>query len=386
MKLSHFLSKIPRQFFKYFAPLFPLREKVIFDNFGGRGFGDCPKYIATSLHKQSPKTKILWIIDKRTTKTIDLPSYIKPLFVDSALFYYHLGTAKVWVSNFRDPFFQMRKKRSGQYYLQTWHGSGPGKKIEKDAEQYLSPDYIKSAKRDSKITDLIIASSDLNRRIFEQSYWYNGPVFCCESPRNDGLFDSRVREKTRKKLNIKDKKLCLYAPTFRKNENTDVYDIDYLALKKALESRFGGEWVISIRLHPNLAAKADQLNIPVFVENLTLYPDMQELLSATDLLITDFSSCMHDFCLTKRPVILYAPDYDDYLKNERDTYLDPKTFPFPLAKTNKELTTLINGFDDKKYLKELRAFSKIAGLYPGAEGSKKVAGIICDWLKDKSST
>ena len=383
MKMLYYLSKIPRQFFKYFTPLFPLRNKTVFDHFGGRGFGDNPKYIANALHEMSPKTQIFWIIDRRMTDKSNLPSYVKPIFIDSPLFYYHLGTSRGWISNFRDPFFQMRKKRSGQFYLQTWHGSGPGKKIEKDAENSLSPSYIESAKKDSAITDLIMANSDINKKIFEKSFWYDGDIVCCESPRNDSITDKSIQRKIKQQLGIDDYNLCLYAPTFRKDGNLDVYDLDYSRLKKSLESRFKGKWVVAIRLHPNLADKASLLNIPDSVINLTLYPDIQDLLAATDILITDFSSSMHDFCLTKRPVFLYASDYEDYLKNERETYLDPKTFPFPLAKSNGSLEKQIRSFDIKEYQKELEDFTKKAGLYRGTKGAQKVAKILCKKLSSR---
>lgn len=380
MKLLSYLSKIPRQFFKYLTPLFPLRNKAIFDNFGGRGFGDNPKYVALELHRQSPKTKIFWISDKNLAASESLPSFIKPLHPDSTMFYYHLGTAKVWVSNVRDYYYQMRKKRKGQFYLQTWHGFGPSKKIEKDAEQYLSQSYIQLAKKDSKITDIAIANSELNKKIFHDSYWYNGKIFCCEAPRCDILFDLHQQGDIKNKLNIKKEKLCLYAPTFRKDGQLEPYNIDYNALKECLEKNFGGTWKIAIRLHPNLADKTDALKIPKNVLDLTLYPDMQELLAISDLLITDFSSCMHDFSITNRPVFLYAPDYDDYLKNEREMYVDPRTFPFPLAKSNKELKELISKFDQKKYTQELKIFSKKTSIYTGKNGSEKVAKILVDHI------
>ena len=371
-----------RQFLKYFTPLLPLQNKVIFDNFGGRGLGDNPKYIALALHKLSPKTQLFWIIDKRMVDKIDMPSYIKPLFVNSAFFYYHLGTARAWVSNFRDPYFQARKKRSGQFYLQTWHGSGPGKKIEKDAESSLDPNYIKLAKKDSEISDLALAGSHLLERIFKESFWYNGNIICCEQPRNDILSNKHIQMNIKKQLGIGDCNLCLYAPTFRKDGNLDVYNVDYSLLKSSLESRFKGKWVIAIRLHPNLADKTSALKLPSSIIDLTLYPDIQELLAATDVLITDFSSCMHDFSTTtKRPVFLFAPDYDDYLKGEREMYLNPKSFPFPLATSNKSLAKQISSFDNKKYQKDLDVFIENSGIFLGTEGAQKAAKILCEQLK-----
>ena len=139
----------------------------------------------------------------------------------------------------------------------------------------------------------------------------------------------------------------LYAPTFRNSHTLDLYDVDFARLKASLEKRFGGEWVIVLRMHYYLADKAMAVGAP-WLLNATDYPDMQELLLASDVLLTDYSSCMWDFSLMKKPCFLYARDINEY-RGERDFYTPIESWPFPLAADNDGLEKVIAEFDEAKY-------------------------------------
>ena len=100
-------------------------------------------------------------------------------------------------------------------------------------------------------------------------------------PRNDILArpHPELEEKVRRTLGLPaEKRLLLYAPTFRKDKGLEAYDMDYARCVKALERRFGGEWLILAKLHPNIAEKASQLDLdPRYIVNASGYPDIQEL-------------------------------------------------------------------------------------------------------------
>ena len=82
----------------------------------------------------------------------------------------------------------------------------------------------------------------------------------------------------------------------------------------ALQKRFGVQFEFAMRLHPNEAEYAQEITQELGVINATNYPDMQELLAAVDVLITDYSGCMFDFGFAKKPVFLLAKDVDKYLR------------------------------------------------------------------------
>ena len=127
----------------------------------------------------------------------------------------------------------------------------------------------------------------------------------------------------------------------------DLYDVDFDRLKAALERKFGGEWVILLRMHYYLADKAMAVGAP-YLRNATEYPDMQDLLQCADVLLTDYSSCMWDFSLMHKPCFLYARDIAEY-RGERDFYTPIDSWPFPLADDNGALEQVIADFDPDGY-------------------------------------
>ena len=120
----------------------------------------------------------------------------------------------------------------------------------------------------------------------------------------------------------KDTKIALYAPTFRDNGDTSAIQLNYPSLKKSLEEKFGGNWEILIRLHFKNRSLAIFNNPYPFVHDVTMYPEMQELVAIADIGITDYSSWAYDFLLTKKPLFIIAKDIDLF-DNLRGFYYHP---------------------------------------------------------------
>lgn len=365
--------------YKIFYPLvflFPIdKKKIVFSNFRGNGYGDNPKYIAEAVHERFPDAKLIWLVS-RLKNTGNFPPYIKTVNLNSVRAMFELATAKFWVDNFRKKL--LIPKRKGQFYIQTWHGALGAKAIEKDVESTLDSNYIKQAKKDSNATDVCIAGTQHMHRIFENSFWYDGAILDCGSPRNDILFETS-NEKThflRAKIGLTDEKMCLYAPTFRNTGDTSAYDIDYSALENALQNKFGGQWKIYIRLHPHMVFLKAQLNIPDFVTDVTSYPDTQELLAISDCVITDYSSIVFDFMLTKRPAFIYARDYEQYKAKERTMYFSLEQTPFSISFSNAELCKHISLFEEKSYKKQVESFLKKYGSFDDGNAGKAVCELI----------
>ena len=139
----------------------------------------------------------------------------------------------------------------------------------------------------------------------------------------------------------------------------------------ALVERFGGEWRILVRFHFKLKNMPIPKKYLEKVVNVTDYPDMQELLCGVDFGITDYSSWMCDYILTRRPGFLFTLDIDKYV-DERGFYYPLETSPFPVAKTNDELYEKIINFDVKKYQKEIDKFLKEKDCYEDGNASKRV--------------
>ncbi len=369
------LSKIKRNFlWQVFSFLPKNPRKAVCQSYYGTGYSDSPKAVAEELKARG--WHVYWTV-KDEKSAGSLPDGITPLRLDSAGAIYHLCTAGAWVDNSRK--WAYTQKRGNQLYVQTWHGF-PLKRIEGDAGDALPPDYIKAAKKDSRLADLFLSDSKFLTDIYRRAFWYDGEVLECGFPRNDILAQSHpeIVEKVRAALKIPTgKQLLLYAPTFRKDQELSVYDVDCSRCVKALGERFGGEWLVLAKLHPNIADKAEKLSLdPRYVLNASQYPDIQELYLASDALLTDYSSVMFDYLNTGKPCFLYVNDLAAYKKDRNFTF-DLEKLPFPRAETNEELEQAVLTFNMEDYQKRRRAFREEFGFAKNGTAAKQTA----DWLE-----
>ncbi len=150
---------------------------------------------------------------------------------------------------------------------------------------------------------------------------------------------------------------------FRKNNNLQVYNIDYSKIICKLKEKFGGDWILLVKLHPHLISKSKDLIYGHNILDVTSYDDVQELLGISDILISDYSSLMFDFAITEKPCFLYVPDIDKYIKNDRKLYFNINELPFIIAKSNEGLISAICNFNDKNYKNELNEFLKKIGSF-----------------------
>ena len=109
--------------------------------------------------------------------------------------------------------------------------------------------------------------------------------------------------------------------------------------------------------------------------DVSAYPDMQEVMIVSDILITDYSSSMWDYSFLKRPGFLFIPDLESYL-NERDFYTPIETWPFPFAKNNKDLQSLILNFDENTNLAKIQSHLDSLGSYEIGTASKQIAQLL----------
>lgn len=349
----------------------PIKQnKIVVSSYYGRGYSDSPKAIVQELLKQGTSYDIVWLTDDKNS----LPDGVRAVPYNSIRRMLELSTAKIWIDNCRKG---AKFKKAGQYYMQLWHGFAL-KQIEKDVIDKL-PDanYENYAKRDSSQIDIIISNSDHMTRVYSDSFWYDGPVKQFGSPRNDMFFhdNSSVRKKVRRTLQIDDNtNIVLYAPTFRVTHSLEPYNMDSAAICNALESRFGGKWVFVTRLHPNIAKLSSELHYTDSVD-ATDYNDIQELLVASDVLISDYSSVVFDFMLSKRPCFMYATDIEEY-RNDRNFYIPLDEMPFPISVDNRSFCESIEKFNKDDYNDAVSKFMNNYGIKEDGQASKRCV----DWI------
>lgn len=317
---------------KLFSLLPVKNNKIVFQNFSGKGYGDNPKYVCEALRKTDKNLDIVWLT---FGKKEGFPSGIRVVNYGSWKAVYELATAKVWVDNCRTGI--RAKKRKKQLYIQTWHGGLGIKKVEGEIVDRLSKKYIEIAQADSKITDILISSSRWQTEQMKKFFWYNGEILECGLPRNDILITNSpdIKKRVYETLGIEEnKKIILFAPTFRMGKENEVILPNYKKIVEACNLVFESKYDFVLRLHPNCTnVNIDGLDII----DASKYSDVQELIIASDLLITDYSSLMFDFMIMEKKVLLYTPDLTEYLTNERELAFQITTLPFLLSETEEEL-------------------------------------------------
>lgn len=349
------------------------KNQVLLFSYYGEQYSGSPKYIGKYLDEHTDM-KVVWaFVDPK--KHQDVSGEI--VRYGQVKYYYYLATSGTIVTNYR--MTSEFRKRNKQKYIQTWHSSLRLKMIENDAVETLPKNYIEMAKEDSKQLDVLLAGSQKSREIFEGCFWYDGVIADTGTPQCDILFDVRdeYKEKVFKFYNIpQGSNIALYAPTFRKNHNTEVYNLETTKLVSVLEKRFGGEWYLLMRLHPHLINKTGCFQYSEKVIQATSYDDVQELLCATDVLISDYSAIMFDYLVTKRPGFLYVPDIEDYVANDRKLYFDIDKLPFCNCRNLNDLYERIESFSEKDYAKRIEQFLNEIGSYDDGKACERVYELI----------
>lgn len=359
------LSQLKWDFYSILSTPFCLapikKNKIVLQNFAGRGYGDNPKYIAEAIIRNNMDYELVWLCNDLKE---DMPPEIRKVKFESPQAYYEMATAGIWISNVWTGVYS--KKRRNQFFLQTWHGSIAFKKIEKAAEGNLSSEYVRTAKRMGKYCNLLISNATWLTEMYKKDLWYEGDILEKGLPRMEVLYNTpeKVIRQIYSRFGIeRNKKIILYAPTFRKNDSIENYKFDYVKCCKAMSDKFGKEYVMLVRLHPNAARLIEKLNFPKGVYDATSYPDMQELLAVSDVLITDYSSSMFDMGMIKKKVFLLAKDYDSYVNKDRGgVQFELNELPFLLSQSEDELWEKIQNFSEEYYSSSVKKFMDSLGI------------------------
>ena len=361
-------------------------NKIVFCNFNGASYGCNPKYIAREILKRNLPYELVWLTrDVETeTKNKNFPAGIKLVGYDTQQGLKELAQAKLWIDNQRKNYFIKKglMKKEGQYFIQTWHGALGIKKLDADVKAFTNEykqDWVERSQYDSSMWDYLLTNSTFENEIFRRALWFNNELKEFGHPRNDIFFENsnEYRQKIGEYYKIpQDKKIVLYVPSFRDNDDISCYKPNYDKLLKTLEEKFGGEWVCITRLHPR-ARKFDEKIIPKNPKVIdgTFYPDIQELLVSADITITDYSSCIFDFMLTKRPAFIFATDMKNF-DQDRGFYYPLTSTPFPVAENDGELRENILNFDYETYKQKVEEFLKDKGCMEDGHASERVVDLI----------
>lgn len=366
-------------------------NKILVRTFDGR-YSCNPKYVVEEILRQKLPVNIVWVVPaKGKIKKSGFPEGIRLVRSGSYTMYREMASSKVWIDNALNCVWEGMPKKKGQIYINTWHGSMGIKRLSGNRI------WMRRAKRCNRVTDYCIANSQFEEDVYKSTFWKKVPCLQYGHARNDILFlqnlHRQLKESICDSLHVDEaKKIALYAPTFRDDKSIEWLNIDLEHLKNTLEIRFGGEWVIFLRMHfkDKKRAKKKYRDLE-YVVDVSGYGDMQEILAIADVGITDYSSWAYDYILTKRPLFIYAPDLEKYDQN-RGFYYPLDTTPFSIAVDNLELEENILNFKEQEYLRRIDLFLQEKGCVEDGHACerivsliKKMVGVDCDEETSKVS-
>lgn len=256
-----------------------------------------------------------------------------------------LAHSKYLVNNVTFPTYFIKGEQ--QVYLNTWHGT-PLKALGKAMTEEMHT--IGNVQRNFLMSDYILAPNrftlDVLRRDYMLDNLYQGEYLLCGYPRNHIFYDVKRQDKIKEKLELEDKKIIVYMPTWRgthaiRKNGEQYFYIMHMLIE--LDKNISEDTVVYVKEHnmSSLAIDFDNFEkIRPFPKDMETY----EFLSVADCLITDYSSVMFDFANTGRKIILYAYDKDEYLR-DRGMYMDFDNLPFETAYTSKELIESVQNLD-----------------------------------------
>jgi CDP-glycerol glycerophosphotransferase len=344
---------------------------VIFNSFNGKSYSDTPKAVYEYMLAQErfKDYRFIWVF-KEPTKYQWLKENKKTYIVKDKSVQYEraLAKARYWICNYRIYDYVYPKKN--QFYIQCWHGT-PLKRLGYDIEH--SNNAMNSSKEiqykyrtDAEKFKYILSPSAFSTEKFASAWNLNktgqrNKLIELGYPRDDFMLNYTKEDVTSIKENLKipeDKKVLLYAPTWRDNQHTSgvgyVYstEVDF----SKLQEKLGDEWIILFRAHYLVANSFDFEQYQGFVYDASDYDDINQLYVISDLLITDYSSVFFDYATLNRPMIFYMYDLQYYGEDLRGFYIDLKELPGPIVEDEDTLLDKIIHLDswfsyDEKYQK-----------------------------------
>ena len=340
--MKNIIIEIGKKFLCIFF-VFPIKNnRIFFSAYSGRQYSCNPKYISDWIEQNyKDEFEIIWAFNEPDAFSYLKNRYIKCVKFKSIIYLYYLLTSKIVIDNVES--WSILPKRTGQYVINTWHGGGAYKGVglkRKDTSETLDKNMLR---KNERISIYLSSSKVFSQMTLRESFQYNGKIMECGMPRNDLLIKNDENKKNiiKEKLGInKNTGIVIYAPTFR-HDLKYKYMLDYEKTLNALKNRFGKEWIMLIRTHYYLQSEKIESSR---VKNVSDYPDMQELLLISDVLITDYSSSIWDFSLMEKPCFLFMPDYNEYI-DEREFYTPIQDWPYPASFSMEDLEDKIIKYD-----------------------------------------
>ena len=360
-KIKKFLGRIIKATYNIWYRFISVDEKtILFISFHGRGYNCNPKYLHKYLltNEKYKDYKFIWAVKKGKGKDISGAEVIR---YNSVKYFYYLAKSKYWIVNCKLPRHILKK--DDQVYLQTWHGT-PLKRLAHDIEIGEDAKFYRTSISKKEMTetydidvkryDYLISPNKFSTEKFQSAFHIErNRIIETGYPRNDyltNISDLEIKNLKEKYKIPEDKKVILYAPTWRDNSfNVKGYtfklEVDFARWKEVL----GEEYVVIFKPHYLITNKFDNEGLEEFLYTIREDKDINELYVISDILVTDYSSVFFDYAILHRPILFYMYDLKEYEEEVRGFYLDiNKDLPGNIFTKEEELLKEISNIENYK--------------------------------------
>ena len=297
-----------------------------------RGYACNPAAIYQKARELAPAVRGLWVVETRA-QAAALPPGVPYVIANTPAYLRAMATAKYLVNNVNFP--HTMTKRPGSVHVQTQHGT-PLKLLGLDLrdrpEAGGDMDFERMLEHVAR-WDYLVSPNPHSSTAFGSAYPGRYRVLETGYPRNDRLVRGTPAETAaiRERLGIPEGSTAvLYAPTHREQHAGYVPALDLAELAPALGSGF----TLLVRTHYFYADAEQDLGAGTVLD-VSAHPSVEDLYLAADLLVTDYSSAMFDYAVLDRPIVVFAPDWDDY-QRIRGVYFDLRAEPPGLFTTTQD--------------------------------------------------
>lgn len=385
-KIKKRLKPIILGIYRFGTKIMPTNKKIVmFESNLGRNYTGSPKAIYEEMVRQGldKKFRCYYILEKPKT---EIPGAGKTVKRNRFKYFFLFMQAGIWVCDTRLPKYIIKKPKG--IYIQTWHGT-PLKKLALDmdtvhmAGEKGIENYRKNFMENTGTWDYLISQNHFSTEIFRRCFAFDKEMLEIGYPRNDILF-AKNNEKDitdlKNRLGIPlDKKVILYAPTWRDNE---FYGKGHYKFNRAMDfdlmqEMLSDEYVMIVKYHYLVMDKVDWRPYKGFIYNCNLSYDIAELYLVADLMITDYSSVMFDYSLLQRPMFFFCYDLEEYRDTLRGFYFDfLEEAPGPVTLTTEELANSILHYNQAQFKDKQEAFHQKFNHADDGKASEKVVSLI----------
>ena len=371
--------------------LLPVKKnRIVFCSGAGKSYAGNPRAVYEHMveHGMDGTWDCIWFYEKTRYA---IPGICRQVQLKRLKYLLYMATARVWIFDARQP--QFIRKRKNTLYIQTWHGT-PLKKLALDMDDvFMSGEdsiekYKKNFAENVKTWDCLVSQNAFSSEIFYRAFAFRGTMLEIGYPRNDVLFKKNNERDIRQlkgRLGLpKDKKILLYAPTWRDDEFTGANGYRFLPALSfdELWGRIGKEYILIVKYHYLIMDAVDWSGYEGFIYTFDQSRDIAELYLVADALITDYSSVMFDYSILGRPMYFFAYDLEKYRDTLRGFYFDfEREAPGPISRTTGQLAEDILAGRREDYEERYAAFREKYNSRDNGTACQKICGLVTDFIE-----